>query len=74
MDSIIKMVLDSDWATLTKVVEQKAASKIKDKIEQKKQEVVARMNEGILAEDEIVPTEAEEEAGDETPAEEPKDD
>lgn len=53
MDSIIKMVLDSNWNDLTKVVEQSAATKIKQKIADKKQQIIDRMNEGILDVDEI---------------------
>jgi len=46
MDSIIQMVLDSDWTELTKYTERKAASKISEKINKKKSEIIAKLNSG----------------------------
>ena len=46
MDPIIKMVLDSNWTDLTKYTERKAAYKISEKINQKKAEIIARLNDG----------------------------
>ena len=47
------MVLDSDWREMTKFVEQRAATKIKEKIEQKKKIIIDGMNEGVLDSDVI---------------------
>jgi hypothetical protein len=44
MDSVIKMVLDDNWTDLTKHVEQKAATKIKEKINEKKVALLAKLN------------------------------
>ncbi len=46
MDSIIQMVLDGNWTDLTKHTEQKAASKLSEKISEKKAEIVASLNTG----------------------------
>ncbi len=51
MKSVIQMVLDSDWREMTKFVEQRAATKIKEKIDHKKQIIIDGMNEGILDSD-----------------------
>ena len=51
MDSLIQMVLDSNWTDLTKHVEQKAASKMAERINSKKEEIVARLNTGYDEED-----------------------
>ena len=53
MSSVIQMVLDSDWREMTKFVEQRAATKIKEKIEQKKKIIVDTLNDGILDTDTI---------------------
>ena len=42
--SIIKTVLDSDWAGLKKNIETKTATKIKSRIEEKKAGVLANLN------------------------------
>ncbi len=47
--SIIKTVLDGDWASLKKTIEQKSATIIKDKIQEKKLGVLAKIN-GITTE------------------------
>ena len=47
MDSIIQMVLDGNWTDLTKHTEQKAASKLSEKISEKKAEIVSRFNDGF---------------------------
>tara|TARA_Y100000310_G_C20704329_1_gene833653 strand:- start:19712 stop:19984 length:273 start_codon:yes stop_codon:yes gene_type:complete len=49
MMSIIKTVLDGDWASLKKTIEQKSATIIKDKIQEKKLGVLAKIN-GITTE------------------------
>jgi len=46
MDSLIQMVLDSNWTDLTKYTERKAASKLSEKINQKKDEIIAKFNAG----------------------------
>lgn len=46
MESVIQMVLDSNWTDMTKYTEQKAAAKISEKIAEKKSEIVSRMNDG----------------------------
>ena len=45
-ESVIKMVLDNNWADLNKYVESTAAKKIKSKIDQKKTNIVKAINEG----------------------------
>ena len=47
MDTVIQMVLDSNWSELTKYVEQKAASKILDKIGEKKKIIRDKLNAGF---------------------------
>lgn len=47
MDSLIQMVLDSNWTDLTKYTEQKAASKLSAKIGEKKDEIRASFNAGF---------------------------
>ena len=47
MDSLIQMVLDSNWTDLTKYTEQKAASKLSEKIGEKKDEIRTRFNTGF---------------------------
>jgi len=46
MESVIQMVLDSNWTDMTKYTERKAATKISEKIAEKKQEIVDIMNRG----------------------------
>ena len=46
MDSVIQMVLDSNWTDLTRHVEQRAANKITEKISDKKEEIRDRFNVG----------------------------
>ena len=46
MSSIIHMVLDSNWADLSKYTEKRAADKIKDKIGSKKAECIDKINVG----------------------------
>ena len=50
MDTVIQMVLDGNWTDLTKRVEQKAATRIREKISEKKAEVLSRLNAGYDAE------------------------
>ena len=45
-ESVIKMVLDNNWADLNKYVESTAAKKIKSKIDQKKTDIIEAINEG----------------------------
>ena len=45
-DSIIQMVLDSNWTDLTRHVEKRAANKITDRIATKKEEIRDRFNAG----------------------------
>jgi len=47
MESIIQMVLDSDWTEMTQYTEKKAAEKIAKRISDKKEEVVAALNAGF---------------------------
>ena len=47
MDSMIQMVLDSNWADLTKYTEQKAATKLAERISAKKDEIRATFNTGF---------------------------
>lgn len=47
MESIIKLVLDKNWADLTKVVEGRAANKIKTRVSEKKKAITASMNNGM---------------------------
>ena len=44
-ESVIKMVLDNNWADLNKYVESTAAKKIKSKIDQKKKSIIEAINE-----------------------------
>ena len=44
--SIIKLILDNNWADLNKYVESTAAKKIKSKIDQKKTDIIEAINEG----------------------------
>ena len=44
MESVIKMTLDSNWDDLNSYVEKRAADKILDKIDLKKQEIVDKLN------------------------------
>ena len=46
MDSIIQKVLDGDWVEITNYTERQAALKIAEKIEEKKKEIIARLNAG----------------------------
>ena len=46
MDSLIQMVLDSNWTDLTKYTERKAAAKLSEKINQKKDEIRTKFNVG----------------------------
>ena len=48
MESFIKMVLDQNWADLTKVVEARTADKVKAKIQSKKQDIIAQLNDGMM--------------------------
>jgi len=47
MDSIIKLVLDSNWTELNKYTEKRAAEKIIGKIEDKKKEVIDVLNSNM---------------------------
>jgi len=49
MKSIIKRVLGSEWSSLQSDIEKMAADKVKSKVDEKKYEVLARMN-GISSE------------------------
>jgi len=49
MKSVIKTVLDGDWADLKQHIENKAATIIKSKIDDKKVDVLANLN-GITRE------------------------
>jgi len=44
-DSIIKMVLDQNWADLTTFVEKRTADKIKVRVEAAKKEVLDKIND-----------------------------
>ena len=44
MDTIVQMVLDSNWADLTKHIEQQTASKIEARISEKKAIIIDRLN------------------------------
>jgi hypothetical protein len=44
MKSVIKRVLDGEWTSLQQDLEQMAADKVKTRIEDKKIEVLAKMN------------------------------
>ena len=50
MESVMQTVLDGDWATMTKYVEKMAASKLKNRIAEKKQQIVDRLNAGFDSE------------------------
>ena len=45
MNNVIKRVLNSDWATLQQDIEKLAADKVQERINDKKIEVLARMND-----------------------------
>jgi len=44
MKSVIKRVLGGDWASLQKDIEKMAADKVKSKIDEKKFDVLAKLN------------------------------
>lgn len=44
MKSVIKRVLDGDWASLQVDIEKMAATKVKSKVDEKKFDVLAKMN------------------------------
>lgn len=44
MKSVIKRVLDGDWASLQADVEKMSADKVKVKVDEKKFEVLAKLN------------------------------
>jgi len=44
MKSIIKRVLDGDWASLQQDIEKMAADKVKSKVDEKKFDVLAKLN------------------------------
>lgn len=44
MDSIIKTVLDGNWTELKKHIEENTANKIKDKVSNKKVDILADIN------------------------------
>ncbi len=44
MKSVIKRVLDGDWASLQADIEKMAATKVKTKVDEKKMDVLAKMN------------------------------
>ena len=44
MKSVIKRVLDGDWASLQQDIEKMAADKVKAKVDEKKFDVLARLN------------------------------
>jgi len=44
MKSVIKRVLDGDWASLQSDIEQMAANKVKTKVDEKKFDVLAKLN------------------------------
>jgi len=44
MKSVIKRVLDGDWASLQQDIEKMAADKVKSKIDEKKFDVLAKLN------------------------------
>lgn len=45
MKSIIKRVLEGDWASLQSDIEKMAADKVKSRVDDKKYEVLARIND-----------------------------
>jgi predicted thioesterase len=59
MASIINMILDKDWTTLKTYVEDKSAQHIKARIDDKKVDVLAKINKVDRSEMEkiLVPTE-----------------
>lgn len=44
MKSVIKRVLDGDWASLQTDIEKMAADKVKSKVDEKKFDVLAKLN------------------------------
>ena len=44
MKSIIKRVLDGEWASLQQDIEKMAADKVKSKVDEKKFDVLAKLN------------------------------
>lgn len=44
MESVIKRVLNGDWASLQSDIEKMSADKVKAKVEEKKFEVLAKLN------------------------------
>lgn len=44
MKSVIKRVLDGDWASLQADIEKMAATKVKTKVDEKKLDVLAKIN------------------------------
>jgi hypothetical protein len=44
MKSVIKRVLDSDWSSLQSDIERMAADKVKFKVDEKKFDVLAKLN------------------------------
>ena len=44
MKSVIKRVLDGDWASLQQDIEKMAADKVKSKVDEKKFDVLAKLN------------------------------
>ena len=44
MKSFVKRIMNDDWASIQTDVEQMAAKKVKDRVENKKYEVLAKMN------------------------------
>lgn len=44
MKSVIKRVLDGDWAGLQQDIEKMAADKVKSKVDEKKFDVLAKIN------------------------------
>lgn len=44
MKSVIKRVIDGDWTSLQQDIEKMAANKVKAKVDEKKFDVLARLN------------------------------
>lgn len=44
MKSVIKRVLNGDWSSLQSDIEKMAATKVKAKVDEKKMDVLAKMN------------------------------
>jgi hypothetical protein len=49
MESIIKMVLDSNWTDLNSYTEKRAADKIIKRISDKKQDIIDKLNMSITS-------------------------